>query len=80
MHNIEPGAPAAITRLSPPDVSLPGALYDFSAFSPMLTVSLVDRNVPGTSQLYYSLDNGPWFEYTGTPLQIPPHLTTTLRS
>ncbi len=78
--NIEPGVPFVFTRLAPPDVSLGGGLYDFSAFSPALTVSLVDRNVPGTSNLYYSLDNGPWLAYTGTPLQIPPHLSTRLRT
>lgn len=76
----EPSPPGTITRLATPDVSLRGTLYDLSAFSPTLTVSLVDRNMPGTSKIYYSLENGPWIEYTGTPLQIPPRFTTTLRT
>ena len=80
VSNIEPPPPGAITRLAAPDVSMPGALYDFSAFSPTLKVSLVDRNMPGTSRLFYSLENGPWIAYAGIPLQIPPRFTTTLRT
>ncbi len=78
--NIEPPPPGIISRLAAPEVSIPGTLYDFSAFNPTLTVSLVDRNMPGKSRLFYSLENGPWIEYTGTPLQIPPRFTTTLRT
>lgn len=77
---IQPQEPSAITRLAAPDFSMPGALYDVSAFNPTMLISLVDRNMPGTSRLFYSVDNGPWIEYTGTPLQIPPRLTTTVRS
>ena len=68
--NIEPPPPGVISRLATPDVSMPGTLYDFSAFNPTLTVSLVDRNMPGKSRIFYSIENGPWIEYTGTPLQM----------
>ena len=78
--SIEPPPPGVISRLAPPDVSMPGTLYDFSAFNPTLAVSLVDRNMPGKSRIFYSLESGPWIEYTGTPLQIPPRFTTTLRT
>ncbi len=80
MDNIEPTPPGAITRLATPDVSLRGALYDFSAYNPTLRVSLIDRNMPGTSKILYSVENSPWVEYTGTPLQIMPRFTTTLRT
>ena len=76
----EPPAPAAITKLAPPDVSMPGALYDLSAFNPTLDVTLTDVNAPGAGRVYYSIDGGPWIEYGGTPLHIPSNLTTKLRT
>ena len=76
----EPPPPPVITRLATPDVSLAGALYDYSAFSPNLAVSLIDPNPPGTARLFYSIENGPWVEYTGVPLSLPPQLTTRLRT
>jgi hypothetical protein len=78
--NIEAPSPASITRLATPDVSMPGALYDFSAYSPNLSVSLRDRNPPGVAQILYSIDNGPWKLYTGTPLSIPPVFLSTMRT
>jgi hypothetical protein len=45
-----------------------------------LTVSLRDRNAPGEARILYSIDNGPWREYTGTPLSIPPLFLSTLRT
>jgi len=78
--NITPPVPAPITRLAPPDFSMPGTLYDFSAFNPNLSVSLVDRNAPGQSRLFYSIDGGPWIQYSGRPLNIPPQFTTTVRA
>lgn len=77
---IQPREPSAMSRLMAPAFSMPGALYDITAFKPTMPVSLVDRNMPGTARLFYSIDNGPWLEYTGTPLQIPPQLTTTIRT
>jgi prepilin-type N-terminal cleavage/methylation domain-containing protein len=75
-----PNPPAAIARLVPPDFSLPGTLYDFSAFNPMLEVSLRDRNAPGEARILYSINNGAWIEYSGSPLHIPPEFTTTVRA
>ena len=77
---IEPAPPPSITRLAPPGVSIPGSLYDLGAFSPTLQVSLLDRNPPGTALLYYSIENGPWQQYTGTPLELPARLTTRIRT
>lgn len=69
-----------MTVLQAPGFSLPGALYDYSAFNPDLKVSLTDPNSPNTAQLYYSVANGPWVAWTGTPLSIPRALTTELRA
>jgi len=77
---IAPDAPPGIARLAPPEVSLPGALYDYRAFAPDLSVSLLDPNAPGTARLLYSVDGGPWQVYGGTPLSIPPQLTTRIRT
>jgi prepilin-type N-terminal cleavage/methylation domain-containing protein len=77
----EATAPAAITRLAAPDFSIKGGLYDFSAFAPSLSVSLIDRNNPGLSTIYYSIENGPWLEYRSEqPLAIPPALLTSVRA
>lgn len=75
-----PPAPATITKLAAPDFSLPGAIYDYSAFSPTMSLSLIDRNVPGTARIFYSIDNGPWLEYKDKALKIPPQLTTPVRA
>lgn len=80
MAIIEPSAPASITRLLPPDVSKPGALYDFNTYCPNLNITLTDRNAPGEARLLYSIDNGPWLVYNGTPLSIPPVFLSTLRT
>lgn len=75
---LEATGPASIVRLTAPDFSMPGGLYDFNTFAPTLKVSLVDRNVPGTARLFYSIESGPWIEYTGVAINIPRRLTTTL--
>ena len=71
---------ASVTRLTAPEFSMPGATYDISAFSPTLAVSLADGNPAGSAQLYYSIDGGPWQRYTGSPIAVPPRLSTTLRA
>jgi hypothetical protein len=78
--SVEATPPPAISKLASPDFSMPGALYDFSAYSPNLSVSLVDRNAPGEARILYSIDNGPWLVYTGKPLSIPPVFLSTVRT
>jgi hypothetical protein len=78
--NIAPPTPPASSKLKVPDFSRPGAIYNLAAFNPVLDISLVDRNASGMARVYYSVNNGPWTEYTGTPLQIPPQLTTTVKA
>lgn len=75
-------APAAgnLTVLQAPEFSLPGALYPYSDFNPTLQVSLVDKNTPNTSDIFYSTSNGPWARWTGTPLAIPRALATEVRA
>lgn len=76
---VEAPPPPAITKLASPDVSIPGALYDFSAFNPFLKVSLIDVNTPGTARIFYSIEGGKWMEYLG-PLSLPANLTTKIRT
>lgn len=76
----QPPPPPVITRLAAPEVSIPGALYDFSAYNPTMPVRLMDPNPAGTAKVFYSLDNGPWIEYTGTPVNVPAELTSRLRT
>ncbi len=77
---IEPADPATVRRLLAPQVSLPGAIYEFRSFNPGLPVTLTDPNPPGTARILYSVDNGPWQVYGGTPLNIPPQLTTRVHT
>lgn len=77
---VDPAVPSVITKLAVPDVSIPGALYDISAFNPLMKVSLIDPNPPGTARLFYSIDGGPWLPYGSTPLNIPANLTTRVRT
>jgi prepilin-type N-terminal cleavage/methylation domain-containing protein len=76
----QPSPPPTLTQLVPPDFSLPGTLYDYSAFNPTLEISLRDRNAPGEARIFYSINNGAWMEYGGSPLRIPPEFTTTVRA
>jgi len=75
-----PPPPPVVTRLAAPEVSIPGALYDLSAYNPILPVRLMDPNPAGTAKIYYSLDDGRWVEYTGSPVSIPAELTSRLRT
>ena len=70
----------SMTVLQAPDFSKPGALYNYSAFKPGLKVSLVDRNAPNSAETYYSIANGPWIRWTGTPLSIPRSFATEVRA
>jgi len=76
----DPPPPPVITRLAAPEVSIPGTLYDLSAYNPILPVRLMDPNPAGTAKVFYSLDNGPWVEFTGIPVSIPAELTSRLRT
>jgi len=73
-------AAASLAVLQAPDFSLPGALYSYSDFNPTLQLSIVDTNTPNTSDISYSIANGPWTRWTGTPLAIPRALATEVRA
>lgn len=57
-------------NLQPPFFSIPGGRYDVTFYS--FTVSLTDPNPPGTAALKYSIDHGPWQNYTG-PIAATPN-------
>ncbi|MDB6070126.1 MAG: hypothetical protein JWL81_1297 [Verrucomicrobiales bacterium] len=73
-------AAANITVLQAPAFSKPGALYAYNDFNPDMKVSLVDPNPPNSAQIYYSISNGAWIPWNGTPLSIPRALTTEVRT
>lgn len=77
---ITPGPIDNIIVLQAPAFSIPGALYDYSAFAPDLPVSLIDSNEPGAAMMFYSMNNGPWQAWNGTPISVPRVLTTSLRA
>ena len=62
------------SNLQPPSFSLPSGLYSYAKFP--MPVEIVNPNPAGSSKIYYSVDNGPWQEYTG-PLTLPKEKLTT---
>ena len=62
-------------RLSPPRFTHLGGNYSPSEFP--LQVSIVNDNPPGSSVLYYSLNNSDWAQFTGTPVSVTPNQTLT---
>ena len=77
---VTPNSATTMTVLQAPAFSKPGTLYDYSAFNPDLKVSVLDRNIPNSAETYYSISNGPWVRWAGTPISIPRALTTELRA
>jgi prepilin-type N-terminal cleavage/methylation domain-containing protein len=77
---VTPGAPASLSVLQSPVFELPGGLYDFSRFVPQLPVPLRNRNDSQVSEVFYSINNGPWQRYDGNPMAIPRALTTDVRA
>jgi type II secretory pathway pseudopilin PulG len=67
-------------RLLQPEFSRPTGLYPYADFP--MGVTLTNPNPPGSSQIYYSLNNGPWVPYSdGAELALPTGvLTSSLRT
>ena len=67
-------------RLLQPVFSAPGGLYPYANFPMGLTLN--NPNPPGSSVLFYSLNNGPWVPYAeGSSLNLPTGiLTSSLRT
>lgn len=77
---VTPAAPAALSVLQSPVFELPGGLYDFNRYVPQLPVPLRNRNAAEVSEVFYSINNGPWQRYDGNPMSIPRALTTDVRA
>ncbi|MDB6070272.1 MAG: hypothetical protein JWL81_1443 [Verrucomicrobiales bacterium] len=75
-----PASGGAIQVLQAPTFSKPGALYNDSDFNPDLKVSLINPNPSNTADTYYSISNGAWLRWDGTPLSIPQALATEVRA
>ncbi|HEX2747978.1 MAG TPA: choice-of-anchor K domain-containing protein [Verrucomicrobiales bacterium] len=78
--SVEAPPPSGPVQLATPAFSLPGAIYSMSDYTPNLSVSLLDRNVPGVAKILYSINDGPGLEYKGVPLSIPPAFLATVRT
>jgi type II secretory pathway pseudopilin PulG len=67
-------------RLLQPEFSMPSGLYPYANFPMGLTLN--NPNPPGSSAIFYSLNNGPWIPYAeGSTLNMPTEiLTSSLRT
>lgn len=57
------------TQLQAPTFSIPGSTRPISDFD--LAVNLANPNPNGSSHILYSLDFGPWIQFTGAGLSVP---------
>jgi len=65
----DPDAPEP-TLLSPPTFSIGEGSYSIRNFD--LPVTITNPNPPGVSNIYYSVDYGPWEVYNGDELNLDP--------
>lgn len=73
-----PSGPAPPTGvLDPPAFSIKGGKYAIRNFD--MTVSLADTNAAGLAQIVYSIDYGPWNNYTGA-IDVPPGSTLSAQA
>ncbi|MEM9282386.1 MAG: choice-of-anchor K domain-containing protein [Verrucomicrobiota bacterium] len=70
-----PSTPAGI--LSAPTFSVPGGTYGIANYD--LLVSLINPNPGGVSRIVYSVDFGPWDDYTG-PITVAPGSTLSAQT
>lgn len=66
----DPVGPLNKEGLDTPTLSPPPNSYSIRDFD--LPVEIVNPNNPGISRLYYSVDFGPWEEYSGEPVILAP--------
>lgn len=59
-----------VLTLNPPSFSVPGGSYEYQNFD--LEISFENPNPPGTSEIFYSIDNGVWELFADEPISVAP--------
>ncbi len=71
--------PPTLSRLPQPLVSPAGGTFAYSSFPNVVTLSS-NGAIPDVSKLMYSINAGPWTEYTGAALPLTPAMNIQVRN